>query len=370
MPIAEQDVPGADLAIVIPAYRPGEALLSVTRELSELGFQRIVVVDDGSGPSFEHIFTAIGNLSAVRILRHPHNLGKGAALKTGIGYALREYPDLVGIVTADADGQHRPEDIREIALSLGPQPGSLILGSRAFDAAVPLRSRLGNIVTRAVVRLLVGQNLQDTQTGLRAIPARFAASLLKLTSSGYEFELDMLIAARNNAIQVLEQPIQTIYESGNKSSHFNPLVDSMKIYFVLARFCSVALVTALLDNVVFYLVYSHGVSLLTAQLAGRGAGLVFNYLMVRDKVFRATGTDTVTLPRYLSLVLASGAVSYACIRLVTSGIHVPVLVAKLAVESLLFFVNFVIARDWVFANPKLPQPAVYDTDRNTPAGAV
>ena len=353
MQTEEQSAPGGDLAIVIPAYRPGEALVSVAAKLSELGFSKIVVVDDGSGPSYEGVFTALMQIDAVRILHHANNRGKGAALKTGIAYALREFPDLVGIVTADADGQHRPEDIREIALALMSHPGSLILGSRLFEGKVPLRSRVGNSITRAVVRLLVGANLRDTQTGLRAIPVRFAASLLRIPSSGYEFELDMLIAARNDSMTVVENPIQTIYEPGNKSSHFNPLVDSMKIYFTLARFCSVSLMTALLDNVVFYLVYRQGVSLLGAQVAGRGAALVFNYLMVRDKVFRATGSDTVALPRYLTLLLASGTTSYACIRLIAGTTHIPVLLAKICVESLLFFANFVIERDWVFAKSKI-----------------
>jgi glycosyltransferase involved in cell wall biosynthesis len=352
MPTAETGAPVGDLAVLIPAYRPEAALVSIATELAGFGFLSIIIIDDGSGPAYEPVFTALSKIEAVRILRHPHNLGKGAALKTGIAHALDVLPGLIGVVTADADGQHRPEDIRAVASVLRRCPESLILGSRLFEGDVPLRSRFGNALTRSVVRFLVGEKLRDTQTGLRAIPARFAASLLNLTSTGYEFELDMLISARTNSIAVIEQPIQTIYTPGNESSHFNPFVDSMKIYFVLGRFCAVSLMTALIDNVVFYIVYRYGSGLLAAQIAGRGAALAFNYVMVRDKVFRSLGRHPNALARYLVLVLASGAMSYVCVRLTIASTHVPVLLAKVGVETLLFFANFIVERDWVFSTPR------------------
>jgi glycosyltransferase involved in cell wall biosynthesis len=349
---AQHQAPAGDIAVIIPAYRPGPALVCIARELADLGFPAIIVVNDGSGPAYAPVFNSLSNIPAVRIVAHDSNQGKGAALKTGIETALRGNPDLLGVVTVDADGQHCPRDVRDIASALRTHPESLILGSRAFDRDVPLRSRVGNTLTRYLVRLLVGEKLQDTQTGLRAIPASFASSLLKLTSSGYDFELDMLIAARKNAMRVVEEPIQTIYEPGNKSSHFNPLIDSMKVYFVLARFCSVSLMTALIDNLVFYLIYHHWANLLGAQLAGRGTALAFRYLMVRNRVFRTGESHAVAFPRFLALNVLSGTASYGCIRLVTGASHLPVLAVKLAVEGVLFCVNFVVEREWVFSESK------------------
>ncbi len=345
MPAAETVIP---IAVVIPAYRPDAELGSVVRELAALGFVSITLVDDGSGLEYEPLFATLAQLKTVYLLRHSRNLGKGAALKTGIAHVLQALPDVLGIVTADADGQHRPQDIREVASVLRARPESLILGSRLFEGYVPLRSRLGNSMTRWAVRLLVGEKLQDTQTGLRAIPTRFAASLLALSSTGYEFELDMLIAARAHSIDIVEQPIETVYAAGNESSHFNPLVDSMKIYFLLARFCAVSLMTALIDNLCFYFCYSAGAGLLLSQIAGRGAAMAFNYVTVRDRVFRTGGPQSGTLPRYLVLLIVSGATSYACVRVLIALTPVPVLFAKVGVESLLFFANFIIERDWVF----------------------
>lgn len=340
-----------DIAVIIPAYRPGDSLRVVVRDLRELGFRSIIVVNDGSGPAYDPVFRAVSEIPGVRVIEHPQNLGKGAALKTGIASALSHSPTLLGVVTADADGQHRPQDIRNVASALRRDPHALVLGTREFEQAVPLRSRIGNTVTRHLVRLVVGQKLRDTQTGLRALPAQFAESLLALNSSGYDFELDMLIAAKNRSVPVVEEPIETIYEPNNRSSHFNPLFDSMRIYFVLARFCSVSLLTALLDNIVFYVMYRRGAGLLQAQAAGRVCGLAFNYAMVRSKVFHIGDPVRNSLPRYLALAAVSGVTSYAAIRIITAAAHLPVFLTKLAVETAWFFVNFIVERDWVFSRP-------------------
>ena len=116
---------------------------------------------------------------------------------------------------------------------------------------MPLRSRFGNVVTRNLVRAVIGQRMSDTQTGLRGVPSALATELLRLPAAGYEFELDMLVLAKHLAMSVREVPIATVYLDGNVSSHFNPVRDSMKIYFVLFRFALLSLATAVVDNVVF-----------------------------------------------------------------------------------------------------------------------
>ena len=99
-----------------------------------------------------------------------------------------------------------------------------MLGSRAFDRDVPLRSQIGNTATRWAMRLLVGEQLSDTQTGLRAIPREFAAGLLHLPTTRYEFELDMLMAAREQSVGVVEEPIRTVYEAGQSVVAFQSAV--------------------------------------------------------------------------------------------------------------------------------------------------
>jgi glycosyltransferase involved in cell wall biosynthesis len=336
-------------AVVIPAYRPSSALVDVIRALADKSSAPIVLVDDGSGPEFDDVFARAAAFPHVHLLRHEANRGKGAALKTGIQFAMAKDPDLAGVVTADADGQHHPEDIERVAAALAAaNGGSLVLGTRAFHGTVPLRSRIGNVLTRAILHMLLGQKLMDTQTGLRGIPAVMLPQLLQLESNGYEFELEMLILARHLSIPALEEPIRTIYQAGNQSSHFNPLVDSMRIYFVLLRFASASLLAAALDNLVFYIAYRRTGHVLGSQILGRILSVSFNYWMVRRSVFYSRQRHVSTLPKYLALVLLSGAASYGGIELLGASFGIYAVTAKLMMETALFFVNFAVQRLLIF----------------------
>ena len=336
------------LAVIIPAYRPSAGLVDLVRTLSARPFEAIVVIDDGSGADYRPIFAQVAQFSKVHLLRHAVNLGKGAALKAAFNYALCQFPDLIGVVTADADGQHHPEDIESVAGVLEKHPEALVLGSRTFSGEVPLRSRIGNVATRGIVHMLLGRRIGDTQTGLRGIPASLLPHLLRIEARGYEFELEMLITAHRLAIPLIEEPIRTIYEAGNASSHFNPVIDSMKIYFVLLRFGTVAFLTAALDNLVYILVYHRLGSVLPAQILGRLVSVCFNYTAVRRSVFASHEQHKAALPKYLLLVLASGSVSYAGITFLSSRSGVSPVTAKLLVETALFFLNFAVQRLFIF----------------------
>ena len=208
----------AQVPVLIPSYKPGEALEILVQELLHREFEMIVVVNDGSGPEFDEIFSRVARSPRVHLVEHGVNLGKGAALKTGLNYALVKCRNLRGVVTADADGQHHPDDIVKVAEALPADGNALVLGVRSFSGSVPLRSRLGNDLTRGLMHALVGQKLADTQTGLRGIPIRLIPHLLHMTSAGYEFELDMLLACKHQGFPVTQVPIRTIYLGNNESS--------------------------------------------------------------------------------------------------------------------------------------------------------
>jgi putative flippase GtrA len=334
--------------VLIPAYKPNAALLQVVKILAASGVPAIVIVDDGTGPEGDGYFAEVAQHPQVTCLRHAVNLGKGAALRTGINHILCHYPKTVGVVTVDADGQHSAEDVLQVCATLQASPDSLVMGVRSFRGKVPFRSRFGNQLTRGVMRIVLGRNLSDTQTGLRGIPRSLLTRLLKIPAAGYEFELEMLIAAKHFAIPVIEQPIQTIYEPGNPTSHFQPLRDSMKIYFVLLRFSLVAMMTAAIDNVLFYALFAWSGSIIGAQAGGRIAAVLFNYSAVRKAAFLSEERHRVVLPRYLLLVAFNALLSYAGIRFLTGTLSMGVFPAKLLIESILFIANFAIQRDFVF----------------------
>ncbi len=336
-------------AVVVPAYRPDGTLESLVAALTRSPASVIVIVDDGSGADYRALFDRVSLMPRVQLLRHAENSGKGAALKTAFEYVLCAYPEIAGVVTADADGQHAVDDIVKVGASLVQRGNTLILGARQFEGRnVPLRSRFGNTVTRSLVRFLVGQRLADTQTGLRGIPLSLLPALLRIPATGYDFELEMLIAAKHCSCPLHEVPIRTIYLEGNRSSHFNPLFDSMRIYFTLLRFSMLSMLSALIDNLVFLCAFFVTGSIAYSQISGRLLSVVFNYTAVRKLVFHSQQSHRVVLPRYLLLVCASGLLSYSLIRLFTSTLAMPIMGAKVLAESLVFLVNFTVQRDFIF----------------------
>jgi putative flippase GtrA len=262
-------------------------------------------------------------------------------------HVLSTYPDC-GVVTADADGQHHRDDIVLVARRLEREPDCLVLGSRGFDGDVPGRSKLGNRLSGMVFHLLIGRKLKDTQTGLRGIPRHVMVDLISIQSTGYEFELAMLTAAKHLAIRIVEEPIRTIYEPGNPTSHFNPWKDSMRIGFVLARFTMLSLATAVFDNLVFYGGIQSALSARNAQILARLAAVMVNYPLARQTVFLSQEPHRATLVRYLALVMASGFVSFQLLTHFQIWFGMTVFHAKILAESALFILNFIIQRDFVF----------------------
>src|SRR2546426_1795562 len=114
------------IALVIPAFRPPPVFPDVVREITSLNndgiIHAIIVVDDGSEPAYGEVFAAAGRCLRVTVVRREVNGGQGAALKTGIAHALERYPDLAGVGTADADGQHPPPAVVYIAPALAERP--------------------------------------------------------------------------------------------------------------------------------------------------------------------------------------------------------------------------------------------------------
>ena len=128
-----------------------------------------VVVDDGSTMDRQWIFAQLEALPAVVVLHHPQNRGKGAALKTAFQTVWTWNDPTAYLVTMDADGQHLPQDAERVLQEARTHPGALVLGTRTFGRGVPLRSRVGNALTRVAFHLLSRTKVADTQTGLRAL---------------------------------------------------------------------------------------------------------------------------------------------------------------------------------------------------------
>jgi len=336
-----------DIAVLIPAFHPEPLVLQLIAALSQRVFGAIIVVDDGSPRGFGEVFEQLRLLPRVHVLRHSVNLGKGRALKTGFNYCLSELPDVKGIVTADADGQHTVADILRVAEAVRDSEWRVVLGSRRFAKDVPWRSRLGNVVTRQIFCFVTGTKLMDTQTGLRAFPRALLPELMVLDGERYEYEMTVLAHLCRNGKKPLEVTIETVYVDGNKSSHFDPVWDSMRIYFVLARFFLSSIVAAGIDFFGFSVVFAATHNVLASVLVGRLSSLV-NFALNKRFVFRNRASVKVTLTRYYLLAAVIAGVSYGLISTLVTRAHWNVFVAKVTVDAMLSLVSFSIQRTFVF----------------------
>lgn len=305
------------------------------------------------------------------MLRHHLNFGKGRALKTALNYFLNECPGFEGLVTVDADGQHRIGDIRACCAALCAHPDALVLGSRDFSKEnVPFKSRYGNRITRTVFRLLCGVKIADTQTGLRAMSPALAKRFLTTRGERFEYEMNMLIDCADEKIPLVEVPIDTVYIEENASSHFHPLRDSIKIYAVFAKFLFSSVSSFLIDILMFTMTMwvirlavpewltAHvprlqiTVAILTATAAARILSSLWNYLLNRKLVFQSRANNAVTLIKYYLLAALLLFLSAEGVSLLTAltGWHSSVL--KIPIDMLLFLLSFPLQKHWVFRSSR------------------
>ncbi len=216
------------LIIVIPAYEPDFHLPELIDNLNSFFNDfMIVVVNDGS-KNHDDIFNECKEKPNVHLISYKENMGKGHALKTAFKYIKDLNIDSI-IVTADSDGQHKPEDIKRVYEFYLKHDGNLVLGSRKFENDVPKRSSFGNDVARGLLRLYLNKHLNDTQTGLRAFNSELLDFMLNVKGSRFEYEMNMLSEAVRENITISEIAIETIYINENKASHFRPVRDFSRI---------------------------------------------------------------------------------------------------------------------------------------------
>ena len=281
------------MIILIPAYKPDQSLVRLVHALkAQDASAEILVIDDGSGSTYAPIFTEL-HLDGAIVRTHPVNRGKGAALRTGIEWARTNRPGEI-LVTADADGQHLPQDIfragvRAESLAASGQR-AIVLGVRTLpdpDAGeegtrVPLRSKVGNSVTVGFFALATGKHVADTQTGLRAFTPQILDWLLQIPGDKYEYEFSMLLRATRAEMELVQVPIVKVYEPGNPTSHFRPLQDSARIYAPLLLFLASSFVTGfLVDALALFALVALGVPLLGAVVGARVISALTNFTVNR-----------------------------------------------------------------------------------------
>lgn len=340
--------------VVIPAYQPSERLIDLAEAVSGFGCA-IVIVDDGSSSRSDYFWHLLSHYAA--IIHHPENRGKGVALKTAFSFIEESMPEADCIITMDADGQHLPRDMERVALCARSHPGALVLGSRSFEGEVPLRSRLGNGLTRLVFSAVSGQRVNDTQTGLRAFDRSLLEELLSVSGERYEYEMNVLLHCADWGIPMLEVPIQTVYlDRENSSSHFDGVRDSFRIYKNILKFASASFVSFLADYLLFLLLTAllpAGAAFLVAgNVLARLGSAALNYTLNTRAVFRDDRPMRQTLPQYALLAAGILAANSLLLTLLTSALLLPATLAKLLTEGTLFLVSFAVQSLVIYHQPE------------------
>lgn len=337
------------MTVLIPSYEPDVRLLNLIVKLQEYGLGDIVIVDDGSGPAYRGIFES-AKAYGCTVLTHTHNLGKGCALKTGFRH-IREWDSQEAVICADSDGQHLPRDIKRVvdAIQLHPSAG-MVLGSRKFTGTVPLRSRFGNSVTRGVFAVATGSKVYDTQTGLRGFPHSMLDWLCEIPGDRFEYEMNMLLAARREGYSIREVLIETVYLEENKSSHFRPLVDSMRIYLPLLAFSASSAASALIDFTLLFFFQYMTHHLFFSVVAARLCSSIFNYSMNRKYVFGGKNAAKIrkSMPKYFSLVMLVLLLNYGLLYFYNEQLILPLAIAKILTEVSIFVFSFWAQRRFVY----------------------
>ena len=336
--------------VVIPAYQPDNKLIKLVEKIHDKSDFKILIIDDGSSPACQKIFDKASQYAT--ILRHEVNQGKGHALKTAFQF-IKEQNSYGTVVTADADGQHKIWDIFRTANKASENPNKLILGVRAFTGKVPLRSRFGNSLTKALFKLQTGVGVTDTQTGLRAFTTNLIPFMLKIEGKRYEYEMNMLLEATKE-YEIVEVPIETVYINDNEASHFRPIRDGLMIYKNIFKFALSSLSSFVVDYIVYALAILFlptvptGLRIFLANGLARVTSSIFNYSTNKKLVFKNEDSLVKTGLGYFGLAVGLFVLDTLLIRLFYAVFGINLLIVKIIVGILLFAVSWTVQKKYIF----------------------
>lgn len=221
------------VTIVLPVYNEARALPGLLRALARLRLNAdIVAVDDGSTDGSGALLAAWARgRPRVRVLRHPRNRGKGAAVRTGLAAARGRV-----VVTQDADLETDPRDIPRLLRALAAAPGGAVSGTR-FPAGrrsrAPRLTRLANALLTGAANALFGARLTDLACAYKAAPAALLRSLA-LTADRFDLEAELTAALLRRGVTIVEVPVRYRPRTYGEGKKIHPL-DGLRILRTLLR---------------------------------------------------------------------------------------------------------------------------------------
>lgn len=331
--------------ILIPSYEPDDKLIKLINSIDKNRFD-IIVVNDGSNISFDEIFNKIKN--EVHLISYKTNMGKGYALKKGIEYIRNKYKKDYIIITMDSDGQHKINDAIKLSDYVKNNLNTYVLGMRKRGASTPIRSKVGNKVTKSIFHLVTGINIYDTQTGLRCFSYKLTDFMLEVEGNRFEYEMNVLLKSSKNGIKLHEIEIETIYHDKNKGTHFKTIRDSYLIYKDIIKFSLSSIISFIIDYIMFtiFSLFIKNISL--CNVFARIISAVVNYMMNRKFVFQSKNNLYKSVLSYLILAITILILNTILLNIFVYKLIINKFVAKIIVEIILFIFNFIIQQRFIF----------------------
>lgn len=347
-----------DIVIMIPVYNPDEKFIKFVQELASEGYKKIIVIDDGSRNDTKYYFQEAVNSYGCDLVIHSINLGQGRAYKSGFNKYLSEtggYLDAIGIIQCDCDGQHHIEDVNECADLLRNNPDKFILGIRDFSKkSIPFRSRFGNKCTNFVFRFFCGIDVKDTQTGLKGIPTSFVPALMETFGERFEYASSVLLETKKQGVEILQYPIRTIYINGNETSHFNPLLDSIRIYSLLLKYMLSSLSAFIVDILIFsiFLTVTKGVMpsgyIVASTYLAKFISCTYSFMVNKRLIFGNKEKSLSIVVRYAVLCIVQSSASGFLTSVLVGWLLWNEVLCKMIIDTLLFFISYQGQDRWVF----------------------
>ena len=220
-----------NITIGIPAFNEEKNIGKVIVTLKKIT-NDIIVCDDGSNDLTREIAEGLG----AKVISHTKNMGYGEAIKSIFNEAKKKEVDI--LVTFDADGQHRPEDIKSVTKPIIDQEAEVVIGSRFLknETNMPKYRKIGVKVLTKVTNMSIKENLTDSQSGLRAYQKKVLQNI-SLTDSGMGISTEILIKSHQKEFRIIEVPIQILY--GKDTSTHNPVSHGTSVLLSTIKYTSI-----------------------------------------------------------------------------------------------------------------------------------
>jgi glycosyltransferase involved in cell wall biosynthesis len=217
-------VSGCDISIVVPVFNEASNLAALLAKIHELRLPRaeIIIVDDGSTDGSAEIALNAG----ASVIRHPYNIGNGAAVKSGIRAARGKF-----ILLMDGDGQHKPEDIPKLLGEAAKY--HMVVGARAKGSKLRFHRYAANLLYNLLASYVTRFKVQDLTSGFRVLSRRDALSFIDLLPNTFSYPTTLTLAFLRSGFTVKYVPIQTLYRAGQ--SKISLVTDGIRFLLIITK---------------------------------------------------------------------------------------------------------------------------------------